>query len=173
MLDAIIIEPALDKRTNLREIARNFCNSVVASSTLQDAMERIRNSSNCDVIYISSRFDLEAATQFVASIKQTDIARDSANLLIGSADRFNPTLLASLTLKGFDGMLLEPASVNTFSVSADLALKARRAKLQERQRRSIEVMVKSLAEQLDEVVLKKKLKQVTILSQDRFKKMDM
>jgi hypothetical protein len=158
----------MDKRSHLRELARNFCNSVLVSSTLQDGLERIRNSSNCDVIYVSSRFDLELATQFIASSKQTEAGRDSANLLIGSVEPFTESVLARLMLKGFDGMLIEPASVDTFRVSAELALKARKEKLHQRKKKSLDIMVRALADQLDELASKKKLRQITILAQDRF-----
>lgn len=169
MLDAVIIEPALDHRTNLREVARNFCKSVSAAATLQDGLERVRNSANCDVIYVSSRFDLEVATQFIASTRQTDSGKDSANLLIGSPEDYTEAFIARLMLKGFDGILLEPSSVDTFKVSAEIALKARTKKLHLRKKKSIEVMVRALADQLDELSFKKKLRQITILSQDRFK----
>ena len=170
MLDAIIVEPSLDKRTHLREIARDFCKSVVVSPTLQDGLERIKGSKNCDVIYVSSRFDIETATQFIMSSKQTETGKDSANLLITPSESFNETFLARLMLNGFDGMLLEPASVETFKDSAELALKARNVKLKDRQKRSISVLIRALADQLDELAAKKRLKQVSILAEDRFRK---
>ncbi len=158
MLDAVIVEPNLDKRTNLREIGRNFCNSVVVASSLKDGLERVRAAKNCDVIYISSRFDLDLAAQFVSTTKETDAGKDSANLLIGCNTDASESFIARMTLKGFDGMLVEPASVDTFRVSAELALKVRKQKLEERQKKSLDVMVKSLAERLDELANKKKLK---------------
>jgi CheY-like chemotaxis protein len=171
MLDAVIVEPALDKRTNLREVARNFCTSVVVASSLKDGLERVRNCSNCDVIYISSRFDLDSAAQFLVSAKETEPGRDSANLLIGSRDEASESYIARLTLKGFDGMLLEPASVDTFRASAEVALRARNRKLDERKKKSIDVMVRTLAGQLDELALKHKLKQSSILCQDKFQRL--
>lgn len=167
MLDAVIIEPALEKRTNLREVARNFCSSVIVSSSLQDGLERVRNCANCDVIYVSSRFDLDLATQFISSTKQTDSGRDSANLLIGSAEPITESFFARLLLKGFDGMLIEPASVDTFKASAELALKARKEKLHLRKKKSIEVLIRALMDQVDELAFKKKCKQITLLSHDR------
>lgn len=171
MLDAVIVEPALDKRTHLREIAKNFCQSVVVSSTLQDGLERVRNCVNCDVIYISSRFDLDLASAFVTSSKQTLAGRDSANLIIGSSETPSAEYLARLTLKGFDGMLVEPASVETFAASAEIALRVRKERLESRQRKSIEVMVTALADQLDELTLKMKSGQLSVLAMDRFRKL--
>lgn len=171
MLDAVIIEPALDKRTNLREIARSFCKSVVVSSSLQDGLDRVRNANNCDVIYVSSRFDFDAATNFVASTKQFDSGRDSANLLIGSPEDYSEVFLAKLTLKGFDGVLVEPASVDTFRHSAELAMRVRGEKLALRKKKSIEMLAKGLADSLDDLALKTKLKQVAIVSGEKFRKL--
>ncbi len=169
MLDAVIIEPVLEKRTHFREIARDFCKSVSVSSTLQDGAERIRSLKNCDVIYVSSRFDFEAAKQFVANCRKFEVAKDSANLLIAGRELCSESYLAKLSLNGFDGVLVEPASVETFKVSAEIALKARSEKLNLRTRKSIDILVKSLAQQLDELCLKKKTGHIFFMAQEKLK----
>lgn len=167
MLDAVIIEPVLENRTHLRELARDFCKSVSVSSSLQDGAERIRGLSNCDVLYVSSRFDFEAAKQFVASCKKTDIAKDSANLLIGSREDCSEAYLARLSLNGFDGILLEPASVDTFKVSAEIALKARQEKLKLRTKKSVDILVRAIASQLDDLYIRKKSGHIFFMAQEK------
>jgi hypothetical protein len=169
MLDAILIEPVLEKRTQLRELARNFCKNVAVASTLQDGMERIKTSSNCDVIYISSRFDFETAKQFVLTSRKLQIAQDSASLLIGSSESYSEAYLAKLSLNGFDGVLLEPASVETFSLSADIALKARKDKLQVRTKKSVDILVKAISQHLDELYLKKKSGHLSFMLEEKLK----
>lgn len=167
MLDAIIIEPVLEKRSHFRELAKKLCKSVAVSSSLQEGAEKIRSLKNCDVVYVSSRFDFESAKQFVIGCKRTNVAKDSANLLIGEA--LSESNLAKLSLSGFDGVLIEPATLEAFKASTEVALRARSEKLKLRTKKSMDILVKSLAAQIDELYVKKKTGHLFFMAQEKLK----
>lgn len=108
-LSALILEPDYGARCRFQEIAEANAafSKCLASSTLAEGAERLRNGLNCDMIYVSTRFDPVVVAQFITSSRKIAPRPDRAHLVVVARDS-TKTPVRQFELAKPDGYLLEP-----------------------------------------------------------------
>jgi hypothetical protein len=119
-LSALILEPNYGARCRFQEIAQanTAFSRCVASSSLSEGGERLRNGFDCDMVYVSSRFDPIVVSQFIISSRKVSSRQDRAHLVV-IARNSNETPVRQFELGKPDGYLLEPLLPRDLDGSVD------------------------------------------------------
>jgi hypothetical protein len=108
-LSALILEPDFEARRRFQELseANTAFARCLASSTLAEGAERVRSGFNCDIVYVSTRFDPIVVAQFITSSRTTSPRPDRAHLIVVARETAK-TPVRQFELARPDGYLLEP-----------------------------------------------------------------
>ena len=151
-LHALIVEPAAGPRNRIRSAISNLQSFAAPHMALssEEAERAIKNSPSVDLVFISHRIGLDSAIALMVSLKAELVARDAAFILLmdGSADR---SVLADIMLKGIDGFLIEPYSVDQLSEVVKIAEKVKAEHRAARFQRAGVLLVKELIDQIDQL----------------------
>jgi len=108
-ISALILEPDYAARCRFQEIAEanGAFARYVASSTLAEGGDRLRNGFDCDIVYVSTRFDPLIVSQFITSSRKSFPRSDRAHLVVVERNS-KKTPVRQFELAKPDGYLLEP-----------------------------------------------------------------
>lgn len=151
-MHALVIEPAAGPRNRIRAAISNlrlFSSPHMLLST-EEAERAIKNETSTDIVFISNRVGLDNAIALMVSLKAEFAARDAAFILLmeGSTDR---GVLAEIMLKGIDGFLIEPYSVDQLSEVVKIAERVKAEHRAARFKKAGVLLVKELIDQIDQL----------------------
>jgi hypothetical protein len=148
----IIIEPDLDSRMRLKTAMSSvyqFGRSHQVVS-LNDGLAKL-SSEFIDVVFISYRFSKEEVLLFIDKAKSTKGGIDTAYVAILPAKEQLSSVVAQSIMKGYDGMLFEPYSVDQLLEITQLASRVKLERSAAREKTAIVMMIQDLIIQLDQV----------------------
>jgi CheY-like chemotaxis protein len=151
--DTIIIDPDLDSRMRLKQAMTavyNFGKSHQVVS-LDEALSRLRGSDNCDVIFISYRFEQKEVAQFIKNAKETKNGMDAAYVLVMKTKNQDTSTVAQNVMSGADGFLFEPYSVDLLLEITQLSAKVKVERAATREKAAINLLVQDVIGQIDQV----------------------
>jgi DNA-binding NarL/FixJ family response regulator len=156
--DALLVDPDIQSRMRLKQATTAVTNfgKVLQVGSFKEAQDKLRATTNCDVVFISYKLDMPDITGFVKAAKETPQARDAAYILVlGGKDQDSSTVATSV-ISGFDGMLFEPYSVDNLLEITEIAARVRKERSRAREEAAIRLLVSDLMNQLDFVAYLKK-----------------
>lgn len=128
-LSALILEPDYGARSRFQEFTETHSafSKCVASSTLGEGSERLRNGFDCDIVYVSTRFDPIIVSQFIITSRKATSRDDRAHLVVIARDS-SKTPVRQFELGRPDGYLLEPLLPRDLDGSVDFVRSLHKAK---------------------------------------------
>lgn len=151
-VDALFVSPELESRIRFKQTAlsSHLFHSVQLGSTLSEGLQRLANSSNVDVVYLSARFDQSVIKSFLERGKGSKQGEDSSYLVVFSDNRERQKQdVASLIIEGADGFFSEPYSVEELVQATEMAYRIRRDRLSLRQHAAVKMIVESTLDATD------------------------
>jgi DNA-binding response OmpR family regulator len=127
---ALILEPDVACRSRVKELteAHGSFDKCVASATLAEAGDRLRQGGMFDAIYISTRFDAVVVSHFIASVRREPAAESAASLMMVTRDSTNISM-KQFELGKPDGYLLEPLVARDLDGSVAFVVKHKQSLL--------------------------------------------
>ena len=130
-------------------VAVPFFESIPQFSVLKDALEHMSTAESCDVIFISERYPESEVEAFVTEAKKTlNGSVASFILVLGTSHQDSPTV-AKNVMRGIDGFLFEPYSVNYLMEITQLASKIKSERHEAREKLAVTLLVHDIITQLD------------------------
>lgn len=171
-LHSLIVDPDLQSRMRLKQIAMSSCKHVALASTLREGLERLNSDLQCDALYLSTRFDHHHCAEFLHRGKQTKQGSDSAYLLIFNGDsEVDQQTIARMLMVGFDGSITEPCSVEDFSQSITLATQIKKMRQDERILAGIKLTVSGIAQEIDTISMARKAKMPAVKAESKLREL--
>ncbi len=151
--DALIVDPELDTRMRLKQATTAVHNfgKVYQVSSLREALQKCHGESLVDVIFINYRFDRGDVDDFIIKGKESPQGQDAAYVLVMQAKDQESSKIADTMLKGFDGLLFEPYSVDVLVEITKIAAKVKGDRRVQRETAAIKFLLKDVINQLDQI----------------------
>ena len=150
-ISGLIVDPCPDSRMRLKQAtaAVPLFHSIHLMTSLKEAVSRLSGEEPCDVVFISEKFQTSEITSFIMEAKKSAQGQMAAFILVlGTRHQDSPTVASNL-MKGIDGFLFEPYSVNYLAEITQLTAKIRNEHLAARERLAIKLLVTDIIKQLD------------------------
>jgi len=158
-VNAIVIDPDFNARERLKQATRMLqeFGKVVPLAGFQNARDLLSRDDSYDIVFMSPRLGWEVALQYINQMKETMWGRDLAYVLIlGQEDNVHSTIAKSV-MKGADGILLEPFSVDALLETTHLAQRVKTQRRTTREEKALRFLVQELIDQIGiYAVLKKR-----------------
>lgn len=151
--DALIVDPELDTRMRLKQATTAVHNfgKVFQVGSLREALQKLQGDSPIDVIFINNRFERAEVDQFIAQGKESSQGQDSAYVTVMQAKDQQSATIADTMLKGFDGLLFEPYSVDVLVEITKIAAKVKGERRAQRELAAIKFLLGDVINQLDQI----------------------
>lgn len=158
-LGVYIVDSDAEKKMRLKAAATPVAlfHRIVLFHNLQEALNKIEVDGDCDIVFLSSRFEEKEISDFIAEVKHSPNGSDATFVLVLGLAGTQNQKLPEYMLLGIDGFLFEPYSVEGLTDTANLALKLRKERQGSRERLAIAVLVKDIMKQVDAIALTKRL----------------
>lgn len=116
---------------------------------LRDAISNIRMADECDLVFVSERFERKEVTKFFEELRKIKQSQDAAFIVILEGTRQAANDIAKNMLDGIDGLLFEPYSVNQLRELAELASKVKKERFGAREEAAIRFLLVDVIKELD------------------------
>jgi response regulator RpfG family c-di-GMP phosphodiesterase len=152
-ISALVIEPDVACRMRLKQAMLAIATFGKQSNfgDLGEAFQKLPTQGSCDLVFLSARFPQEDLKHFIQEAKKVPATRDSAFVVLLSAESNSGAKVADQLLGGAHGLLFEPFSVDSLGEITELAWRVKRENQALRQKAALAFLVKELADQLDVV----------------------
>jgi DNA-binding NtrC family response regulator len=162
--DAILVDPDLNSRMRLKQAttAVTQFGAVQQVGTLQEATAKIQSSRQCDVIFLSYRFQPGEISEFIKKAKETKEGQDAAYVLVMKSNSGDGATIAQNVLGGADGMLFEPYSVDYLYEITNLAAKVRKERSGTREKAALQMLANDMVSQVDQLAYLKSCEMETV-----------
>jgi hypothetical protein len=151
-INAIIINSDLETRMRLKQASASvpmFGPVRQVGSLWEGSMQLDSEVNPCDVLFIADRFPVEDITEFIIKTKEKKQGQDAAFVLVLQSKEDSNSKMAELMVKGFDGFLVEPYSVDCLVEITQLAARVKKERGVARARLAITMVLRQMMEQLD------------------------
>jgi DNA-binding NarL/FixJ family response regulator len=151
--DAILIDPDLNSRMRLKQATSSVHNfgQVGQVGELNEALQKLRGNDNCDVIFISYRFDPSEVINFIKLAKELPKGQDVAYIQVLKSNSGDSSTVAQNVIGGADGLLFEPYSVDYLLEITNLAARVKKERSGTREKAAIQVLVQDVVMQVDQL----------------------
>lgn len=155
LINALIVNPQLESRTRLRQLTASLpeFGKVQLASTLAEALQRLETHVACSVVYISSRYDQKVAAEFVISGKKTAQGQHAAYMAVLGETSHNKDEAMGYIAGGLDGVLVEPASLESILQATKLAISVSKKRDIQKQYLAIDSLINSAVQTVDRIAL--------------------
>ena len=152
-IDALIIEPYSYKRMRLHFAMKALpqAGRIEQYGSFEQARSALKEGAGATVIFIASDFEEELSQEFIRCVKETKRGANSAFIMTMRAGAQSSMHVTKGLLEGIDGFLFEPYSVNSLAESCTIAQSIYRIRRRERYEKAIELAVKDIVTNLEEV----------------------
>lgn len=149
--NALIIDPDLDTRMRLKSATTSVIqfSKVQLLSSLSDGLSRMEGGHECDVLFISYRFEQDEVAQFIKDAKGTKSGEDAAYILVLQTKEQDSSTITQNVLIGADGFLFEPYSVDQLVEITNLAARVKKERAEEREQAALTFLLKDIMHQMD------------------------
>ena len=158
--DAFIVDSDIDTRMRLRQATSSvpqFGKIHVFSSPRECTQKLQLGGDHCDVIFLSSKFEMSEVQEFIRLAKETKTGQDSAYILVLGARDQGSGVIANNVMIGVDGFLFEPYSVDQLVEITGLSAKVKRERSASRERIGLTLLLTDIINQVDLVAYLKSL----------------
>jgi len=148
---ALLVDNDNDRRRRLKEAALALYQfeSVHTIVNLGEGLEALKAHQGCDVVFISQRYPIDQIRSFITNAKESIEGRDAAYVMImGSSEKEKSTIAESM-MKGADGFLFEPYSVESLLEITTLAEKVKKERSRVRIQQALKLLLEQMSENLD------------------------
>ena len=172
--NAVIGDPDLLSRMRLKQAtgALNEFGVVQPLSNLEEILHVLGadEGDRTDVVFASHTFSSQELMRFVESAKQTKFGRDAAYVLL-LKNKEQAGAVGQMVMKGFDGFLCEPYSIDQLVEITQLAARIRAERESVREKFAMTLMEKDIMSQLDIIATIKALGFGNAKTLDRLKEL--
>jgi hypothetical protein len=151
-MHTLFVSPDLESRLRFKQVARSTDTlaSIYLSSTLGEALDRVRNIPGLGAIYVSSRFQRDFVTSFIGEAKRAPENRQSAYLVVMPGQQAEQQELAAYALGGADGFLMDPFSVESLNETIRVAKQVNKKRSSEQHEVAIDILLGTIVEHIDQ-----------------------
>ncbi len=150
--DVMIIDGNVDRRMRLKSATANANNcfgDVQLCADFSIATDRLKKLRDRVIVFVSEDFSKTSLNAFIEIAKNTCAGRDSAYILNISPKQASDASVLSAGLKGVDGLLLEPFSVDTLVSTTNNAAKIYYERRTERENNLVTILVSKMLRTVD------------------------
>jgi CheY-like chemotaxis protein len=151
--EALIVDPDPESRMRLRQ-ATAVCGeftSVTLESSLLEALKKMRDRMNCNVVFISQTFASDESREFVKMARETPYGQYAAYIMVLNGSQQNRSGVASNVSGGVDGFLFQPFSVEALRETTSIAAEVRAKAAAARRVASRKLLSNSIVPQVDKI----------------------
>ena len=151
--DAILVDTDLNSRMRLKQATTSVHNfgQVYQTGTIEEAISKLNTVDNCDVVFITYRFEQEEISKFIKTAKALKSGQDTAYIQVLKSHSADSSTVALNVIGGADGMLFELYSVDCLIEITNLAAKVRYDRSLTREKAAIQVIIHDLVTQVDQI----------------------
>lgn len=155
LINALIVNPQLESRTRLRQLTASLPDfgKVQLASTLAEALQRLETHVACNVVYISARYDQRVAAEFVLSGRKTAQGQGAAYMAVLGETSHSKDEAMGYIAGGLDGVLVEPASLESILQATKLAISVSKKRDVQKQFLAIDSLLSSASQAVDRIAL--------------------
>lgn len=148
----LLIEPELERRNRLKTVtsAATVFERVEAIATLEDALTRL-SAQNWDVVFISSQMSHDKVDDFIPLARQTKFGKLAAFIAIEKRNEQMESTVGSSVVRGVDGVLWEPYSVDSVIATTKIADQIKAADALLRKKAAVSMMVEDALSEVDNI----------------------
>lgn len=153
MVDIINVEPDVNARARLKQMifAHTPEARVTPAQRLNEAVARIENGGEFDLMIVSSAFGFDALTPFLEKVRAFPNAADMVIIaILRGRDADTATVVRNL-MSGIHGCLCEPFSVDNLAELLAQARQARSARDQRKRLLALEFILNDVVKLVDEI----------------------
>ena len=166
IFDVLIVDSDLESRSKLKQAAREIScyGQITTVNYLSEALEHLNAKRKCDLVFVSNTFDQNDILEFLKKARDSDLGSICSYVLVMKSGKKESTDIAKSMIAGFNGMLLEPYSVDAMVDISKMARKVKVEALNKRIRAASELVVPTLIKEIDRLAALKKLGNQTTVS---------
>jgi len=155
--NGMIADPDLQTRMRLKQATASVVQfgEVIQIGHLNEAVQRIGDGNRWDVIFISHRYTEEEVGRFISRAKETKGGQDTAFIQVMKSKDHQNAAIAQAMLRGADGFLFEPYSVDQLIEITDLSARIKRERSDMRESLAMTLILGDIMTQLDLVAFLK------------------
>lgn len=164
--DVMIVDADLESRSKLKQAAREIrCyGKIMSLNYLSEALEHLSGKPECDLLFISNAFSQDDIVDFLNKARATEFGSMCSYVLVMKSGKKETTDIAKSMIAGFNGMLLEPYSVDAMVDISKMARKVKIEAVNKRIRAASELVVPTLIKEVDRLAALKLLGVPTTVS---------
>lgn len=169
---ALVVDSDMESRARLKDAMRaaGGFEQLSTAKSLEDALKQLSSDKVFDIIFVSHRLELEGISHFIGQAKRLPNACDSAFILLQSSATDSGAFTVNL-LRGHDGFLIEPYSVDSLVEVMALAEQVRSERRQARLILALRLFVRELILQFSQLVRLRRMGHRAGISYEVFKNM--
>lgn len=150
-LNCILVQDDMNSRMRLKQAMSSVVDfgQLNQLGTLPEALRELERDTICDVVFVSTSYEMKAIEEFITKAKTTKQGQDSAYVALIKSQSEGNTLIATLMMAGANGFLCEPYSVDNLVEITRIATKVRKERSEAREKAAITLHMKEVMNQLD------------------------
>lgn len=122
---------------------------VLPLGTFADANTHMNGERPWDIVFVSTRFENDAISQFITNAKNTKCGQDTAYVMVMKALPQGNTSVAQNMMLGGDSVLCEPYSVDSMVEITRLAARVKKERSDSREKIAINLLIADIVNQVD------------------------
>lgn len=160
-LSILYIDYDLNARGSFKQamIASGSRHKLSFSTSLGDALEKIRAGQCFDLIYTSSRFSRDALAKFIESAKSCEAGAPAVLICVCSGVSCTANQLADYATIGFEGFLFAPYSLESFRETLEIGVKLLESHNSKADELAVRLLVRATVSSMIECARRTKLSQ--------------